>query len=109
MNKCWTAPPWARIHDHSFGEAIRLKRDRNQRRGAVAVLVAVLMIPLFAMVAFAIDIGYVAHVKSELQKAADAAALAGAAKLMTPQYTGVTTSSTTADANIALAKAEAQK
>ncbi len=31
----------------------------SERRGAVAVLVAVLMIPMLAMVAFAVDYGFI--------------------------------------------------
>jgi Flp pilus assembly protein TadG len=39
------------------------------------------MIPMVGMLAFAIDVGYIVAVKSELQNAADAAALAGAQQL----------------------------
>ncbi len=57
-------------------------RCRNDRRGAVLVLAAFLMVVMFAMVAFAVDIGYLALVKTELQRQADAAALAGVATLI---------------------------
>lgn len=52
------------------------------RRGsAVLVLVALLLIPLLGMAAFAVDLGVIVVVRGELQNAADAAALAGAAQL----------------------------
>src|SRR5260370_42518864 len=59
------------------------------RRGAIIPLFAILLIPLVGMLAFSIDIGYIALVKTDLQTAADAAALAGAEKLqeLYVQYT----------------------
>ncbi len=57
------------------------------RRGAVAVLVAVLMVPLLAMVAFAVDYGYVLKVRTDLQRTADAAALA-AVQTLIPEADG---------------------
>src|SRR5260370_42236442 len=53
----------------------------SPRRGAVIPLFAILVIPLMGMLAFSIDIGYIALVRTDLQTAADAAALAGAEKL----------------------------
>ena len=53
-----------------------------RRRGAVAVLVAVLMIPMLAFVAFCVDIGWMTTTKSELQNATDSAAAAGARQLV---------------------------
>jgi len=60
-----------------------------RRRGSVIPLFAVLLIPLLGMLAFSIDIGYMALVRTDLQTAADAAALAGAEKLqgLYVQYT----------------------
>ena len=52
----------------------RYRIDRQRRRGAIAVLTAVVMVILLAMVAFAVDIGYLLIAKSDLQRAADAAA-----------------------------------
>jgi Flp pilus assembly protein TadG len=43
---------------------------------------ALLLIPLLAMMAFAIDIGWIDETQSDLQNAADAAALAGAQQLI---------------------------
>jgi Flp pilus assembly protein TadG len=50
-------------------------------RGAVALLAAFLVVVLLGMVAFAIDVGYIAYAQAELQRSADAAALAAAAQL----------------------------
>jgi Flp pilus assembly protein TadG len=52
------------------------------RTGAILPMVAILMIFLLAMVAFAVDLGYIAVVQKELQNAADSAALAGASQLL---------------------------
>ena len=49
---------------------------RTDRRGVVNVLVAVLMIGLVAMAAFAVDIGYLLNSQEELQRTADSAAMA---------------------------------
>jgi Flp pilus assembly protein TadG len=54
------------------------------RRGAVAPLLAILLIPLLGMIAFSVDLGYMIVVRTELQNAADAAAMAGAEQLMEP-------------------------
>jgi Flp pilus assembly protein TadG len=66
-------------------------QDRS-RRGAVTVLTAILLIPLLAMIAFSLDVAYMVRVKAQLQNAADACALAGALKAMTPQFNGITSS-----------------
>jgi Flp pilus assembly protein TadG len=58
--------------------------QNKKRRGAVAVLTAILMVVLLGMVAFAVDVGWMSLSQSELQNAADAAALAGAGQLMSP-------------------------
>lgn len=49
--------------------------ERN-RRGSIMLLAVGLLFMLFAFAAFAIDIGYISLTKAELQKSADAAALA---------------------------------
>jgi Flp pilus assembly protein TadG/formylmethanofuran dehydrogenase subunit C len=49
---------------------------QHDRRGSIVVLAAILLVPLLCMVAFAIDIGYIVHVDTELQRTADACALA---------------------------------
>ena len=54
----------------------------SQRRGAVLILVALLMVFLAGMLAFAIDLGYVMVARTHLQRAADAAALAAVVELI---------------------------
>lgn len=56
-------------------------RNRPHRRGAIAPLAALLLIPMLAMLAFAVDLGWITHTHNQLQSAADAAALAGAGSL----------------------------
>lgn len=63
---------------------MRSAQKNRKRRGAIAPLAALLLAVLVGMLAFAIDVGYMAVVKGELQSAADAAALAGAARLQNP-------------------------
>lgn len=53
----------------------------TQRRGSVAILTAMLLVIIFGCVAFAVDLGYLFIVRTELQRSADAAALAGAGSL----------------------------
>ncbi len=60
----------------------RLSRsDGTQRKGAIAVLAAMLLIVIFGMVAFALDIGYILCTRTEAQRSVDAGALAGAGAL----------------------------
>jgi len=54
------------------------RRHARQRRGATVILAVVMMGVLVGMLAFAIDIGYLATSKAEAQRTTDAAALAGA-------------------------------
>jgi len=56
---------------------------RQTRRGAVIPLIALLLVPIMALMAFAIDMGYIVMARAELQNAADAAALAAAEQLET--------------------------
>lgn len=56
----------------------RANRKRLARRGIVIVQVAVGSVMLISFAALAVDVGLLYSVKSELQNAADAAALAGA-------------------------------
>lgn len=50
---------------------------RSDRKGTVLIVAVVMMFGLFSFLAFGIDIGYVAQTKAEMQRTADAAALAG--------------------------------
>lgn len=54
----------------------------SRRRGAITVLAAFLMVIMLGVVAFAIDLGYIATIQTELRRAADAGALAGANALV---------------------------
>lgn len=65
---------------------VRRARSRRtsslaRRGGSVVALLAVMAVVLFGMVAFALDTGYIANVRTELQRTADACALAAAARL----------------------------
>jgi Putative Flp pilus-assembly TadE/G-like len=55
---------------------------KTRRRGAVTPLIALLLVFLLGMVGFSVDLGYVALAQTELQSAADCAALAGCGPLM---------------------------
>ncbi len=59
-----------------------MKRSTHKlRRGNIIVLTGALLTCLLALVALAVDVGYIAHAHTELQRTADAVALAAAAKL----------------------------
>lgn len=57
-------------------------RGRGERRGAVAVIVALLLVVLVGFSAFAIDFGQTFVFRAQLQTAADAGAMAGALELL---------------------------
>lgn len=59
-----------------------LARSRSSRRGTIIVLAAVLMVVMLGVIAFAVDIGRIVTVRSELQNVADSAALAGVSQLL---------------------------
>ncbi len=80
---------------------IGCQTSRRQRRGAIAPLTAILTIPLLGMVAFAVDLGWITHTQNELQSAADAAALAGAAQLP-DNFVAYATASGNPDVQVAL-------
>jgi Flp pilus assembly protein TadG len=59
--------------------------DRLARReGVILPLAGLLLVAILGMAAFSVDMGYMVYVRSELQNAADASALAGALALMDP-------------------------
>ena len=58
------------------------KLRQKDRRGAVLVLAAVMMVVILGLVALSVDLGVIALAKSELQRSTDAAALAGAGVLV---------------------------
>lgn len=55
---------------------------KSYRRGSALVLTALMLIPLLAIAAFAIDWGRLCLTQAELQRAADAAAMAGTLELL---------------------------
>jgi Flp pilus assembly protein TadG len=80
------------IQDHRRGRRDRgfgslrsrgraLVRRLGGRRGTVLVLTTLLMVAVIGMLAFAIDLGYIVHARTALQRTADASALAAAALL----------------------------
>lgn len=60
----------------------------RSQSGAVALIVAILMVVLLGIASLALDVGYLYVVRTELQNAADAAALAGAGHLYPRSVTG---------------------
>ena len=56
-----------------------MKTHRRVRRsGNILVLTAFMMVAVMAMVAFALDVGYLKVVRTQLQRSAESAALAAA-------------------------------
>lgn len=53
-----------------------------RRRGNVVVLSAILLVVMVALVAFAVDVGLMTMTRTEMHRATDAAALAGASELI---------------------------
>lgn len=67
---------------------MKSKRPRKQfenRRGSILVLSAILMVVMMAFIALSVDVGYMNNVKTEMDRAVDAGALAGASALPTGQ------------------------
>lgn len=56
----------------------------SQRRGNIAVWAAILIVVIVGMVAFAVDVGYVALARNQLQASSDSAALAAASVMALP-------------------------
>lgn len=69
---------------HSISTRLQaLKRKFREQRGAVLVVVAAGMLALTSVVALAVDVGLMTTARLEAQRAADAAALAGAGAFVT--------------------------
>ncbi|HEX5105712.1 MAG TPA: Tad domain-containing protein, partial [Pirellulaceae bacterium] len=64
------------------GEKGAGRRNRPARRGNIIVLSAFLMVIMMCFVALAVDVGYIYVMQAQLQRAVDAAALAGAGELI---------------------------
>ena len=56
--------------------------NNRKRRGAISVLTAVMLVVMMAFMAFSIDLGYLHVTRSQLQRAADAGAMAAAWQLV---------------------------
>ena len=56
-------------------------RERESERGSIIIMTAIMMLLLFLMLGFCIDVSRIYMVRAELQNAADAAALAAAREL----------------------------
>ena len=78
-----------------------ITKKMNNRRGAVAVLAAVMFVVLLGMIAFAVDIGYIGLARTQLQTAADSAALAAAGSSGKSEAEIVQTAQDFANANMA--------
>ncbi|MCA9148550.1 MAG: hypothetical protein KDA92_04605, partial [Planctomycetales bacterium] len=65
---------------------LKLRRTQKPKRaGNIVVLTVMLMIGMIAMLAFSLDLGYIYTVRTEIQRSADAAALAAACQLLDDQ------------------------
>jgi Flp pilus assembly protein TadG len=69
---------------------LRLPSNRKHRRGAILVLMVIMMVVLLAFVALALDLGYAMVVRNQLQNAADSTALAGTSQVLEPLQLGGT-------------------
>jgi Flp pilus assembly protein TadG len=65
----------------------RLQTRPADRRGNVLVLTAAMMVVMITLLAFAVDLGYMNIARTELQRAADAAAMAATWELIDPAVT----------------------
>jgi len=61
------------------------KQQRKRRRGVTMVLAVFLIFIVGAMIAFAVDIGFIVLVRTQLQAAADSSAMAAAASMGLPR------------------------
>ena len=77
----------------------RPRSDQHKKRGAVVVYVAISMTVIMGMAALAVDVGRLYVAQSELQRAADAAAMAAAGELSDLTTTGDMLQRTTDAAN----------
>lgn len=89
-----------------MASSVTLHHPRRHEDGAVAILVALLMLVMVGLLGTVIDLGHLYVRKTELQNAADAAALAGA-RLMDRTAAGLDEAVHGTDGAIALAAANA--
>lgn len=90
---------------------IRSTRFQNSaRRGGIAVIAAIVMVMVIGFVALAVDVGYMAQTKAQMQAAADGAALAAGLEMPSGWGTGKTlTADQTKSAGGSAAQAVATK
>ena len=72
------------MRSHKFHSPSVLRRPSrliSSRRGVVVVFVAALLIVIMGFTVLAVDVGYMYNARAELQRAADASAMAAAAFL----------------------------
>ncbi|HVX13173.1 MAG TPA: pilus assembly protein TadG-related protein [Pirellulales bacterium] len=89
-------------------------KNKNRRKGNIAILACFMMIGMLGMVAFAVDLGFLANSQTELQRTADATALAACEQLRfsssaTPGTTVNLTNNVTAASTVASQYAAANK
>lgn len=72
--------------------------SRTNRRGAIVVLAAFLLVAIMAFTAFTVDLGFITVTRAELQKSADGAALGGLIELQDGLGAGAILTSTQAEA-----------
>jgi hypothetical protein len=61
-------------------------KSKRQRRGSVAVLLCFLMLPLLALLALAVDYGFLLYIRTDLQRTADQASIAAVRDLVPDAY-----------------------
>ncbi len=74
----------------AFLRFLQVKPTTPTRRGAIAILSAFMLVIVVGFLAFSVDFGYVIVTESQLQNAADAAALSAARALPSGRAAAVT-------------------
>jgi len=82
--------------------------SRYNEKGAVIILIAILMVAFISIVALAVDVYHLYVVRNELQNGADSGALAGARELYLDDGTAVDPSSNTIAGNTSVQNASEQ-
>jgi hypothetical protein len=82
-----------------------MKKHLKNRKGAILVMTGIMLLVLIAIAAIAMDTSRLHAARNELRTAADAAALAGAQRLLTDPTTAETQAKTLATKNRALSEA----
>ena len=75
-------------------------QHRRQHRGVILLLSVFLVVVFLGLIAFAVDLGYLMMAKTQLQNAADAAALAAAGSMGQSQATSTQTAQSFAAQNL---------